>query len=345
MKNTMIKIIIVAVLSTMMLGACTAGQPPANPVVSDNQPPVKEELYVMIVFTKGAEYFNWTYAGALDAAKTIGSHIKVELQGPAEWDASLEARAVEQVISRKPTAIMVASADEATLIPAIDKAVNSGIPVIGFDSDAPESKRLAYVGTDNLDFGATGAKAMGEYLNGSGDVAILTVPGMAALDEREQGFRAELERSFPAINVVTVINDEGDVSKAESASTAALQANPNIVGIFSTHGYGGPGAAAAVRTLGRGGDVVVIASDYGGPVLELLKTGEINGTVIDDPYMIGYQAFMLSYAAAHPTSVPSQNAPFGHVPPIIFGGSSLLTGEDLKDPNIADLYENPPQFP
>jgi len=345
MKKTMLTIMTIAVLSALLLGACSAPRVTETPVGTGEQTEVKEELYSMIVFTKGAEYFNWCYAGALDAAKSIGSHITVELQGPAEWDASLEARALEQVIGKKPTAIMVSSADEATLIPAIDKAIDSGIPVVGFDSDSPTSKRLTYVGTNNFDFGATGAKAMGELLNGKGDVAILMVPGMAALEERAQGFQDELTKSFPDIKVVTTINDEGDVTKAESATTAALQANPNIVGIFSTHGYGGPGAAAAVRTLGRVGEVVVIASDYGGPVIELLKTGEIQGTVIDDPYLIGYQAFMLAFAAAHPTTVPSQNPPFGHVPPIIFGGSSLLTGEDLKDPAILNLYENPPQFP
>lgn len=342
MKKKIVGLSLLLLFLAGLIAGC-ASTPEAAPAetTSTTKDP---ELYSMVVFTKGAEYFNWVYAGALAAAASIGDHITVELQGPAEWDASLEARTVEQLISKKPAAIMVAAADEATLIPAINKAIDSGIPVIGFDSDAPDSKRLAYVGTNNLDFGATGAMAMGELLGGEGQVAILTVPGMAALDERAQGFEDELARSFPNMEVVAIINDEGDVAKAESATTAALQANPDIVGVFSTHGYGGPGIAAAVRTLDRVGEIVIIASDYGGPVLELLKTGEIHGTVIDDPYLIGYEAFMLAYAAAHPTDVPSQNPPFGHVPPIIFGGSSLLTGEDLKDPVILDLYENPPQF-
>ena len=75
----------------------------------------------MVVFTKGAEYFNWCYAGMKDAAKLLGSHITVELQGPAEWDASLEARAVEQVTAKKPAGILVSAADETTLNSAIGK--------------------------------------------------------------------------------------------------------------------------------------------------------------------------------------------------------------------------------
>ena len=301
-----------------------------------------EELYSMVVFTKGAEYFNWCYAGAKDAAASIGSHITVELQGPAEWDASLEARAVEQVTAKNPEGILVASADETTLNAAIGKALDAGIPVIGFDSDASDSGRLAYVGTDNYDFGATAAKSMAEMLGGEGEVAICMVPGAIAQEERAEGFRSWLAENAPDIKVVSELNDEGDVAKSETVCTALLQSNPNIKGIFSTHGYGAPGAAAAARTLNMLENVVIIGSDYSSAVIELLQSGDVEGTVVDDPYLIGYEAFMLAYAAAHPTEVPSANPPFGHVPPVIYGGSQLLTGEMLKDEAVLAKYQNPP---
>ena len=63
---------------------------------------------------------------------------------------------------------------------------------------------------------------------------------------------------------------------------------------------------------------------------------------MDDPYLIGYEAFMLEYAAAHPSAVPSANPPFGHVPPVIYGGSQLLTGEMLEDEAVLAKYQNPP---
>ena len=96
-----------------------------------------DELYSMVVFTKGAEYFNWCYAGMRDAAAILGDHVKTELQGPAEWDASLEARTLEQVIVKQPKGILVAAADETTLNSSIGKALSQNIAVIGFDSDAP----------------------------------------------------------------------------------------------------------------------------------------------------------------------------------------------------------------
>lgn len=302
----------------------------------------EDELYSMVVFTKGAEYFNWCYAGMKDAASILGDHVSVELQGPAEWDASLEARTVEQVIAKKPSGILVASADETTLNGAIGKALDSGIPVIGFDSDAPESGRLSYVGTDNYDFGACAAESMSEMIDGSGQVAICLVPGTVAQEERAAGFKDWLAENAPGIEVVTELNDEGDVAKSETVCAALLQSNPDIKGIFSTHGYGAPGAAAAARTLNKLEDIAIIGSDYSSAVIELLQAGDVEGTVVDDPYLIGYEAMMLAYAAAHPTEIPSANPPFGHVPPIIYGGSSLLTGDMLQDEAILAKYSNPP---
>ena len=301
------------------------------------------ESYAMVVFTKGAEYFNWTYAGMRDAAATIGDHISVELQGPAEWDASLEARSLEQVLAKKPNGVIVSCADEATLIPAINKGIEAGIPIIAFDSDSPKSKRLSYVGTNNFDFGAVAGKKIVDTIGTKGEIAIIKVPGAVSMEERAKGCIDYLSQYAPEIKY-TILNDEGDVAKAEQVTSALLQSNPNIKAIFSTHGYGAPGAAAAVRNLNKKKDVLIIGSDYDSATIELLKNGEVDGTVIDDPYLLGYQAFMLAYAAAHPTSIRSANPPFGHVPPLIYGGSSLLTGEILKDPAAAERYENPPKF-
>lgn len=330
-------IIILIVLLAFIIVSC--GKKVETSMVSEEK---VEELYSMVVFTKGAEYFNWTYAGMKDAAGIIGSHIKTELQGPAEWDASLEARALEQVIVKKPKGILVAAADATTLNTSIGKALSSGIPVIGFDSDAEESGRLSYVGTNNYDFGAAAAKSMSEMLNGKGEVAIVLVPGSIAQEERATGFKQWISENAPNIKVVSELNDEGDVAKSETVCAALFQSNPNISGIFSTHGYGAPGAAAAARTLGKLESVVIIGSDYSSAVIELLQKGEIEGSVVDDPYLIGFQAMMLAYAAAHPTALPSVNSPFGHVPPVIFGGCAVLTGAMLKDPAVLAKYTNPP---
>jgi ribose transport system substrate-binding protein len=299
------------------------------------------ENYSMVVFTKGAEYFNWCYAGMQDAAKTLGNHVNVELQGPSDWDASQEARTVEQVLAKRPNGIIISCADESTLIPVINRAIAGGVPIICFDSDSPDSDRLAYVGTDNHSFGAVAGKAIIDEIGTEGEVAILLVPGAVSMEERSQGCVDYLKEHAPNIKI-NYLNDEGDVSKAEQVTSALLQANPNVKAVFSTHGYGAPGAAAATRNLGKTQDICIIGSDYDSATLELLKNKEVTGTVIDDPYLLGYQAMMLVYASAHPTDVLSARPPFGHVPELIYGNCSLLTAEILADEHAAARYEKPP---
>lgn len=101
---------LLALTMLLTLCACSTGGQAAQDGGSH-----EEELYSMVVFTKGAEYFNWCYAGFQAAAASIGDWISTELQGPAEWDASAEARAVDTVLAKKPNGIVVSCADESTL--------------------------------------------------------------------------------------------------------------------------------------------------------------------------------------------------------------------------------------
>ena len=92
----------------------------------------------------------------------------------ATWDASQEARAIEQLIAKGVKGIIVTAGDATTLNPAIDKAIARGIPVITFDSDAPDSQRLCFAGTNNYEAGKVAGKSMVEWLNGEGEVGIST---------------------------------------------------------------------------------------------------------------------------------------------------------------------------
>ena len=287
------------------------------------------ETYATVVFLSGSEFFNWAHAGMRDAAAQLGPHVQVELKGPAEWDAALEARTIEQLVARKVDGIVVTAAEAEALTPAIDKAVAGGIPVITFDSDAPASKRLAFVGTNNYNAGWAAGQALAEWLGGKGEVGISTFPGPDHLRRRVEGFTEALRNFGPEIRVAATVNDEGDVARAETQITAMLQAHPGITGIFCAHGNPGPGAAAAVRNLGRQGKVQIMAFDFATPVIELIEGGEIKGTVGQNPYLMGYMGMLLAYAARHPTGALAPQ-PFGPVPATIDTGVAILYRGDIE---------------
>ncbi len=319
------------------LAGCTSQQPTPPPVEPSTASPATE-TYSMVVFLKGSEFFNWSYAGMLAAAQRIGVYLHTELQGPAEWDASLEARTIVELIDQGVAGLIVTAGEANTLVPAINQAVEAGIPVITFDSDSPASQRLCFVGTDNYRAGYEAGKTIADWLDGQGVVAVSTFPGPDHLVKRVQGFKDSLAEFGPEIELAAVINDEGRTDKAETQFTALFKLYPNINAVFAAHGNPGPGIAAAVRNLGLVGQVEIMAFDFGLPVIELIEKEEIKATVGQDPYLMGYLGLMLAFGARQQTEAPFAQPGFGPAPSFVDTGVRILGKKDVE------LYKTPPRF-
>lgn len=316
-------VLILSFVGTVLFAAGTK-ESPATPVA-----PQVEAHFAMVVFYKGAEFWEWAYAGMKDAARAISPRIKTELQGPVEWDGAAEARTVEQMIAKQVDGILVTAGDAKALVPAINKAIDKGIPTICFDSNAPESRSLGFIGTNNYNAGFAAGKAMNGWLGGNGEVILATIPGPDHLAQRIEGFKAALKQ-YGNVKVVQELNDEGDVAKTETVVTAALQANPKTKGIFCLYSHNAPGAAAAVRNVGRTGDVKIMGFDFSAATLELIEKGEVTGTVGQDPYLMGYMGTMLLYSAMVKTDITaSNNQEFGHVPPLVDTGVAIIEKDDI----------------
>ena len=303
----------------------------------------KAEHYGMVVFLKGSEFFNWSYAGFRDAAATVGA--TTELQGPADWDASAESRAIDQLVAKGVKGIAVTAGDAGTLVGSINAAIKANIPTVTFDSDSPKSDRLIFIGTNNYNAGFAAGKSVGMELGDDARVGVSLIPGLDSITHRLDGFKAGLASVAPNAKIIAEVNDEGDLQKAESVNTAMLQANPNINVIFCAHGNPATGALSATHNVGRAkGDnkVRVIAWAIDMPILQGIEDGEYSSTVAQNPYMMGVQSFWQLWSAAHPTQFDSMTNPgFGHVPT-----SDLDTGVKILvkgDPAIKALM-NPPKI-
>jgi ABC-type sugar transport system substrate-binding protein len=139
----------------------------------DARPPAaSQETYVMVSFSRGADFFAWAFAGMYDAARLLGPHVNVEWQGPETWEPALEANALQEAMQRRVNGIVVSAADKEILKPVINRVIEAGIPVICFDSDVPESQRLAIVATDNYQAGYLAGVTMAQWLNGTGAIGV-----------------------------------------------------------------------------------------------------------------------------------------------------------------------------
>ena len=278
-----------------MLAACApqpaATQAPAAQAPADNS----KELYIYVAAMGNLEYFNAHKYGWAWAGKTLG--VQAEYVGPAEIDANAEAVALDQAIARKPAGIAVFAWDP-VLTPGINKAIEAGIPVVTICGDAPDSKRLAFVGSSQEQLGFIGGTHVAEALSGKGKVAILSLPGTQMFDEREQGFR-DAFKQYQGIEVVQVGDTKADIAIAVSTAKAILQAHPDLAAFVGTDSTAGMGAATAVKEAGLVGKVLTVAMDRNSDVLQAIKEGTLTGSVAQDDAAMAYWGLLTLYQFNH----------------------------------------------
>src|SRR5699024_9998064 len=139
-------------------------------------------------------------------------------RGATQYDVNEEITVIEQAIARNPSGIAISAIDPKALNPVIDKAVAAGIPVVMFDSDAPNSEAYAFLGTDNYYAGVEAAHKMADLLSGEGEVGIITHPNQLNHQERTQGFRETVQADYPKMKVVDVKDGRGDQMISKEAS-------------------------------------------------------------------------------------------------------------------------------
>src|SRR6266850_6304811 len=157
-----------------------------------------DELYILVSANIQVPYWKAAGAGLSQSAGQLG--VRYEFVGPDEYDPNAEKAAFDKALTKKPTGILVSAADAKLLTENIDKAIAAGIPVITIDSDAPESKRLYFIGTNNLEAGRLGGHRVAAQLNGKGNVVFFTMPGQPNLDERLKGYQ-DIFVAYPGIKV------------------------------------------------------------------------------------------------------------------------------------------------
>ena len=136
-----------------------------------------DEYYVFVAANLQVPY--WRAAGAGFSKAAEASKVKFDFVGPESYDPKAERDALDQAVRKKATGILLGVTDPALLKESIDKAVAAGIPVVTMDSDAPASKRLLFIGTDNYHAGQIGGQRLAKELNGKGNVVVFTIPEQA----------------------------------------------------------------------------------------------------------------------------------------------------------------------
>jgi len=245
----------------------------------------KEEQYYLISANINLPYWQEAEAGLRDAATGMG--VKAEMDGPTTLNPQEELDSFQKAVALHPAGILVSVMSQSLLKPAIDSAVLQGIPVICIDADAPDSRRVLFVGTDNFRAGQESARRMADILKGQGQVVVITIPGQSNLDERVRGVTEGLKK-YPGIKIVQTIDDKGDSRNANDALSALLAKKEKVDGVICLEASGGSGVAEALHRLDLTGKVAVVAFDKDPETLDAIEKGWINATIVQKPYIMAY---------------------------------------------------------
>jgi len=255
-------------------------------VVSCAKPYHEEnERYVFVATNVNLPYWQNAEAGFLDAAKAVG--VKAELVGPPGYQPNAELGMFRQVLEQNPAGICLSAGRPEIFQADIDKAIAQGIPVVCVDADVPGSKRVLYIGTDNVKAGRESVQRMAALLSNKGNIAVVTIQGQRNLDDRVAGV-ADALKNFPALKLTSILDDKGDARSAFDQVSATLQKKEKVNGIICVEATGGSGAADALHRLNMEGKLPIVAFDDDPETLDWIERGAIEATIAQKPYVMSY---------------------------------------------------------
>ncbi|MEI6385687.1 MAG: substrate-binding domain-containing protein [Spirochaetota bacterium] len=305
------KLVILFLLLAMVMGLAMAA------------PNVAGQRYVMVVTISGHPFWNDIKKGAQDAANQLG--VKFEFTGPVEFDSAAQAAQVDTLIGTKPAGLIIGSYDP-SMTQSINRAIAAGIPVATFDSDAPDSNRLVYVGPDHYQIGWEYGKKMSALLNGKGKVGLLTVVSQTNLMRRVQGIKDYFAANAPGVTVVAMEDNGGDDQQTADKTKSIIQAHPDINGIIVCNATGS-GVATAMKELKKVGVIKVVTSDVSDPILKGIMEGAIDTTSYVNIYLEGYYSLQLlfDYVNGNTSGVPGAKVGTNRIPVNVNPGMFFIT--------------------
>lgn len=286
-------------LSQLALGLCAVLVAAAcGPTGQTSQPSNGgSKQYKVAFLTNNASDF-WTIArrGVEKADEEIGD-VTAEFRIPSDGTAAEQRRIVDDLLAKGIDGMAISPVDPENETSMLND-VAAKIPVITQDSDAPNSNRIVYIGTDNHAAGVQAGGLIKEALPNGGRIMVFVGKKDAQnAVERLQGIKDAIAGTN--IEIIDVRTDDADQIRAKSNVADTLVKYPDIACLVGLWAYNGPAILNAVKDAGKAGQVKIVAFDEDDQTLQGIKDGAIVGTVVQQPYEFGYQSVKVLSAILH----------------------------------------------
>lgn len=323
-----------AVAAALCAAGCGKPQTEGKASVKEGGGPgSSEKKFVIAVIPKGTQHEFWKsiHAGANKAAEELGN-VEVLWKGPATEDnREQQIQVVENFVNRGVDAMVLAPLDRTALVAPVELARRKNIPVVIIDSSLDSEDITSYVATNNYNGGALAARHLGKLLEGKGNIVVLRYQvGSASTEQREAGFLETMKKEFPEM---TILSDElysgadrtGALAKAENLLT---RFGDKIDGWFCPCEPVMHGTLQALRQRGLAGKIKVVGFDAGDDVVAALRSGDIDGLILQDPVNMGYLGVKTAVEKLQGKDVVKE----------VSTGENLLTKQNMDEPKYAQLH-------
>lgn len=263
-------------------------------------------------------------------------------QYPATWGASEQTPILDAMVARGDlNYIIIAPVDKEQMVAPLQAAVDAGIKIITVDTflgdgdyaNGPVKFPLSYIGSDNVQGGKIAAEALANVLGEKGKVYVQnTTVGTSTTEQRGQGFIDGI-KEFPNMEMVGMDYNGDNASTSADQTSAVLQREPDLKGIFGVNVFSATGAGNAVKNAGLEGTVQVIAFDATKDAIQNLRDGVVTMVIAQKPYDMGYMA--VEFAMADSRGVTS-------LPLRVTTGYAVITKDNVDDPAVSRfIYQVP----
>jgi ribose transport system substrate-binding protein len=279
-------LVAVALTGSLAIGGCSK----KDPDTAGTEPGATEKKFTVAFVTNNASDF-WTIArkGCEKADEELGN-VEVLFKMP-EGSAADQKRLVDDLLVNGVEGIAISPVDPANQTEMLNEVAKKAV-LVTQDSDAPESDRLCYIGTDNVAAGRQAGELIKEALPNGGKIMVF-VGMIDALNakQRYQGIQEALKGSN--VQILDVRTDDTDRARAKSNVVDTMVKHPDVACLVGLWSYNGPAILNAVKDAGKVGKVQIVCFDEEDETLAGVKDGSIFATVVQQPYEFGYQAVKL----------------------------------------------------
>ena len=281
MKRTIFVVLVAVVMLGMFVGCAPKGAETSKGASSGD---ALSFIYISPILAN--PYWDVVQAGVETAAKNLG--VNVEVMGTNAVDINKMCEYMETAIAKGCDGILTMSLSASAFSPYIDKAKEAGIPVVLVDTDAPDSKRDCYIGTNNYEAGVTLGKALVELTGGKATIGIMSgVADQQNMIDREAGVKAGIADQ-PDMKVVTTEFDNSALDQCIAKTEAMILAYPEIDALVGIEGFGVPGMGKVLKEQGLADSYTLVGFDNVDETIAFIKEGIAEGTCVQRQYMMGY---------------------------------------------------------